>query len=79
MSNKTSRIIITIVSVLVLAFFGMILGLITGMNIGGNYFTDFVFLGSRGYEATGTIGSFVGLLIGALTGFLLSRLLTKRK
>ncbi|MDP2813275.1 MAG: hypothetical protein Q8S15_00310 [Erysipelotrichaceae bacterium] len=79
MSKKPARIIITIVSVLVLAFFGMILGLLTGMNIGGNYFTDFEFMGDRGYIATGNIGLFIGLILGALTGFLLSRLLTKRK
>lgn len=79
MSKKSTRIIITIVSVLVLAFFGMILGLITGMNIGGNYFTDFEFMGDRGYIATGNIGLFIGLILGALSGFLLSRLLTKRK
>ena len=70
---------ITIVSVLVFAFFGMILGLITGMNIGGNYFTDFVFMGSRGYEATGTIGSIIGVTLGALVGGLLARLILKRK
>lgn len=79
MSKKPTRIIITIVSVLILAFFGMILGLITGMNIGGNYFPNFEFMGDRGYIATGNIGLFIGLILGALSGFLLSRLLTKKK
>lgn len=79
MSKKTAKIIITIVSVLVLAFFGMIIGLITGMDIGGNYFPDFEFMGDRGYMATGNIGLFIGLLLGALTGFLLSKKLTRWK
>lgn len=48
-------------------FTGFIIGLIVGIQIGGNYFTSFVFLGVRGYEATGLIGSWIGL---ALFGFL---------
>jgi hypothetical protein len=46
---------------------GFVIGLIVGIQIGGNYFTSFEFLGQRGYEATGLIGSWVGL---ALFGFL---------
>lgn len=36
-----------------------------GMTIGGNYFTNFEFMGNRGYEATGLIGLFIGLFLGA--------------
>jgi len=60
----------------ILMFTGFVVGLIVGMQIGGNYFTSFVFLGQRGYEATGLIGSWVGL---ALFGFVGYKLLTYRK
>jgi hypothetical protein len=45
-----------------------ILGLIGGAYIGGNYAQDFTFIGGRGYEAAGPLG----LIIGAITGGLLS-------
>ena len=38
--------------------------LIIGVQIGGNYFTDFEAFGGRGYEATGTLGMYIGLGIG---------------
>ena len=79
MAKKIARILVAVVLVLGFAFAGMVFGLLTGMNIGGNYFTDFVFMGSRGYEATGTIGSIIGVTLGALAGGLLARLLLKRK
>ena len=48
-----------------------------GVDIGGNYFSDFERGGLRGYEATGdlggTIGGAVGVVIGALLGVTLSK------
>lgn len=49
--------------VLLLTLVGFVSGLIIGIQIGGNYFTSFTFLGSRGYEATGMIGSWIGLVV----------------
>lgn len=45
-----------------------IIGLFIGVNLGGNYFTSFEFLGGRGYEATGYLGAIVGAVIGVLLG-----------
>lgn len=39
-----------------------------GVFLGGNFFTDFEFLGTRGYEATGNLG----ILLGLVLGFILS-------
>jgi hypothetical protein len=64
MTKKVLKVVI----VLVLMFVGFVVGLITGIQIGGNYFTSFEFLGNRGYEATGLIGSWVGLVIFGLLG-----------
>ena len=60
---------------LVLGFMlsGFIIGLIVGIQIGGNYFTSFVFLGQRGYEATGLIGSWIGLGCFGYLGYRLVR------
>ncbi|MBS3987942.1 MAG: hypothetical protein KGZ38_08265 [Erysipelothrix sp.] len=60
---------------LVLGFMlsGFIIGLIVGIQIGGNYFTSFVFLGQRGYEATGLIGSWIGLGLFGYLGYRLVR------
>ena len=40
-----------------LALVGLVIGLITGIQIGGNYLSDFEFEGARGYIATGNIWS----------------------
>ncbi len=50
---------------------GFVFGLITGMNIGGNYFVDFEFAGVRGYEAVGMIGAILGAVLGASLGAVL--------
>lgn len=55
-------------------FIGLVIGTITGIQIGGNYFTSFEFLGSRGYEATGLIGSWVGIALFGFIGFRLIKL-----
>lgn len=67
--NRTWLVLLTIVFSL---FFiaGIIIGLFTGMNVGGNDYGDFVFNGLRGYEAVGQIGAIIGGLLGALFGFL---------
>ena len=49
-----------------------IIGLILGTFIGGNYYTEFIFLGGRGYEATGYLGIIIGGLIGLVLGWFLS-------
>lgn len=41
------------------------------MNIGGNYFAEFEFMGGRGYEAVGYLGAITGAAIGMLLGVLL--------
>lgn len=58
--------IIIVISFIIVTFILGIICLLIGMNIGGNFFTDFEFMGSRGYEATGTIGFFIGIIIGTL-------------
>lgn len=57
---------------------GALLGLFTGMNIGGNYFPTFAFAGYVGYEATGMIGLVLGGLVGAVVGFFLGQNFAKR-
>lgn len=58
---------------------GSAIGLFAGMNIGGNYFTDFEFGGVRGYEAMGKLGSIIGGLLGALIGAALGVIFGERK
>lgn len=60
------KTILYIIFSLAITFILSIVLLLIGMNIGGNYFTDFEFMGSRGYEATANIGFFVGIFLGAL-------------
>lgn len=60
-----------------LAAVGLVVGLTTGMNIGGNHYPDLEFEGMRGYEATGTIGLRIGAVIGAVGGLLLALWLTR--
>ena len=79
MSKRVVKVVLAVVLILVLAFVGLVFGTLTGMNIGGNYFTSFEFMGARGYEATGIIGSFVGVTLGLLAGIILARLILKKK
>ncbi len=62
----------------VLFFLGAGLGLIIGMNIGGNYFETFQLGSWTGYEATGMLGLMFGALIGGLSGLLLGKRVTKK-
>lgn len=64
---------------ILLLIVGGFIGLITGMNLGGNYFTSFQFGTWTGYEATGMIGLVVGRLAGALGGWLIGRRIGLRK
>ncbi len=51
--------------------FGVLFGILcwlSGAYIGGNYAVDFRFLGVRGYEAMGLLGSIVGLFGGCALG-----------
>ena len=63
----------------ILSVIGLVIGLITGMNIGGNHFTDFKFMGGRGYEATGYLGAIIGAAVGMLLGVLLGIKLSGKK
>lgn len=55
-----------------------LLGLFIGINIGGNYYPDFEFMGGRGYEATGYLGLLVGAGIGALLGIFIAQKKSKK-
>lgn len=79
MSNRVVKGVLAVLLILVLAFVGLVFGTMTGMNIGGNYFTNFEFMGARGYEATGIIGSFAGGALGSVIGIILARLILKKK
>ena len=50
------------------------LGLLIGAYIGGNFAETFIFNGVRGYEATGQLGFWAGIVIGlVLSIFVLFR------
>lgn len=44
-----------------------------GMNVGGNYYPDFEFMGGKGYEATGYLGALIGAVLGLIIGVMLSQ------
>ena len=84
LSNKTklrgaiATLIGNLAQTIVVFLFGIIggvilslIGLFIGMNIGGNYFTSFEFMGQRGYEAVGYLGALIGAIVGFLFGVLL--------
>lgn len=56
-----------------------IIGLIIGMNIGGNYDLGFKFLAGSGYEATGYLGAIIGGAVGVLLGVLLDIKISDKK
>ena len=63
------KILWRFLSVMVVVFTTLILGMLIGAWFGGNYAENFQFNGVQGYEATGQIGlmcgSFALLLLGA--------------
>ncbi len=61
-------IIFEILGALVVAVLFNIVFYIIAATIGGNYMTDFTFMGRRGYEATGMLGVIFGLLLGGMLG-----------
>lgn len=63
----------------ILSIIGLVIGLFTGMNIGGNYLTGFEFMGGRGYEAVGYLGAIIGATIGLLLGVLSGVKLSDKK
>lgn len=56
-----------------------IIGLLIGMNIGGNYDTGFEFMSGVGYEATGYLGAIIGAVVGMLIGVLMAAKLSYKK
>jgi hypothetical protein len=54
-------------------FAGAVAGLWIGMIIGGNLFTDLELFDMSGYEFFGTIGAFVGAILGLAGGFRLRK------
>ncbi len=62
------------VSLIVGFVFGVI-GMLVGAWFGGNFATEFVFNGVRGYEAAGQIGFILFALVGAVISW---RLLAKK-
>ena len=67
--------------ILTLTFFTFIVGLIfmlIGISIGGNFFTNFELFGARGYEATGNLGFYIGILIGLVLSYFIYKYLNKK-
>lgn len=48
-------------------------GLFLGMNLGGNNYPNFEFMGGKGYEATGYLGAILGALIGLIIALTMIR------
>lgn len=61
-------IIFEIVSALVMAVLVTGVLVVIAAIIGGNYMTDFTFMGDQGYEATGVLGIIFGLPLGGVLG-----------
>lgn len=58
---------------------GLVIGMLVGFNIGGNYFIEFEFLGGRGYEAVGYLCAILGAVIGMLLGTIMGVKLSAKK
>jgi len=57
----------TIWKLIIIISSGLVLGMLCmliGAYIGGNFATNFQFIGVRGYEATGQVGFIVGAALG---------------
>ena len=62
----------TLVKGVAIIIIGLLLGLWIGINVGGNYFPDFEFLGGRGYEATGYLGAIIGGVLALIVSLALA-------
>lgn len=60
----SKKIIIFLIASFAVTFICSIGFLLLGFSIGGNFLTDFEFMGARGYEATGNIGFIIGIIVG---------------
>lgn len=68
---RVLKFILRLMLVLLCGALAAAAGLILGALIGGNFAQQFQFNGVQGYEATGQLGFFLGLLGGLLLGALL--------
>lgn len=59
---------VTVLAAILGAVVGGVLLFVLGAFLGGNYANSFEFAGLRGYEATGILGLFVGLIGGGALG-----------
>lgn len=73
------RILACLLAVLLGGVLLAVVGGLAGATYGGNYATDFEFIGVRGYEATGQIGVILGFVAGGTLAALLVWLLAKRR
>ena len=72
--------IISMISGLVIgAVPGIIIGFFIGAFIGGNFMPSFQFNGVQGYEATGQIGAFIGVVIGPILTIIATLKIADRK
>lgn len=53
-------------AIVIVTFITYVVGLLTSMTIGGNYFTDFRLFGVQGYEATGLLGGYIFAVAGGI-------------
>ena len=78
MDGYKMKLILRILLVLLFGLICGILSMIVGAWIGGNYAVDFVFLGVRGYEATGLLSLIVGFIGGSALGWVVVFKLLKK-
>jgi hypothetical protein len=64
---------------LIIGFVFGVIGMLVGAWFGGNFATEFVFNGVRGYEATGQIGFILFALVGAVISWQLLAKKTNKK
>jgi hypothetical protein len=70
--------ILVILGLLIYVFLLSIIFMLVGMNVGGNYFTNFELFGTKGYEATGYLGFLIGLVIASSTSIFIYLKISKK-